>query len=50
MPNRPAPRLALLLAAFCLTLSLLALRDRLDSPHRVVVEPAPVPVVLVAGS
>ena len=49
MSNRPAPRLAVLLTAFCLTLSLLALRDRLDSPHRVAVEPTPIPVVVLAG-
>ena len=41
-------RLTLLLAAFCLTLSLLALRDRMDSPHRVAVEPT-MPVVVLAG-
>lgn len=46
--TRRDPRPAFFLAAFCLTLSLLALRDRLDGPRRVEVEAGP-PVVLVAG-
>ena len=48
---RPRPRLALLLVgAFCLTLSLLTLRDRLDVPQRVdVALEAPPAWVLARG-
>jgi hypothetical protein len=44
------PRIALLLAAFCLTLSMLVLRDRLDTPQRVQIEDRPAPVLVIAGT
>ncbi len=44
------PRIALLLAAFCLTLSMLGLRDRLDAPQRVELDELPQPVLVVAGT
>jgi hypothetical protein len=42
------PRPALLITAVCLTLSLLALRDRFDAPQRIEVEATPA-VVMIAG-
>jgi hypothetical protein len=38
-----------LVGAFAATLSLLALRDHLDTPGRLVVEPTPPPVLVVAA-
>jgi hypothetical protein len=39
----------LLAAAFFVTLSLLTLRDRLDAPSRLVVEPTPGPVLVLSS-
>ncbi len=49
MSQRAAARLTpwLLLGAFCLTLSGLALRDRLDAPARLATDPTPVPVLVL---
>jgi hypothetical protein len=49
MSQRAAARLTpwLLLGAFCLTLSTLVLRDRLETPARVAVEPAAPVLVLL---
>jgi hypothetical protein len=49
MTKQRVTRLTLIAAAFALTLSLLALRDRLDAPQRLAVEPAPA-FVVIAGS
>ena len=48
--TRTAPRLGILLTAFCLTLSLLALRDQLDAPQRVDLDAVPPPMLVIAGS
>jgi hypothetical protein len=40
----------LLMAAFLVTLSLLSLRDRLDAPSRLALDPNPLPVLVVPAS
>lgn len=44
-----ALKASLIATAFAATLSLLALRDRLDQPARLIVEPTPAPLLVVAG-